>query len=54
MTDQKQGDRAPDEVQQKMAVEVEIKTPASESYEDLKDPILKGSEVPRTGDAPAD
>ena len=53
MTDQK-GDRSPDEFNQKVAVEVEIKTPASESYENQKDPILEGSEVPKTGDAPAD
>lgn len=54
MTDQNQGEISPDEVKQKVAPEVEVKNPASEDYENPEDPISEGSEVPRTGDAPAD
>ncbi len=52
MTDQKQSEVSP-EVKQKVAQEVEAKTTASEKSEDPVDPISE-SDVPKTGDAPAD
>lgn len=53
MTDQKQGE-VPPEGKQKVAPEVEVKTTASSDGENPEDPISEESEVPKTGDAPAD
>lgn len=53
MTDQKQGEISA-EVEQKVAPEVEVKNPAREDCENPEDPISEESEVPKTGDAPAD
>ena len=52
MTDQKQREISP-EVKQKVAQEVEIDSTASDDSENPEDPISE-SEVPKTGDAPAD
>ena len=53
MTDQKQREISP-EVKQKVAQEVEVDSSASDDSENPEDPISEGSEVPKTGDAPAD
>ncbi len=60
MTDQKQSEVSP-KVKQKVAQEVEVGSTASKvdstaSYEgeNPEDPISEESEVPKTGDAPAD
>ena len=51
MTDQK---RASPEAKQKVAQEVEVNSTASDDSESPEDPISEESEVPKTGDAPAD
>jgi len=53
MTAQKQGE-VPPEGKQKVVPEVEVKTTASSNGENPEDPISEESEVPKTGDAPAD
>lgn len=53
MTDQKPGSIAPDEVKQKVASEVEIKTPPTDDA-NLEAPISAKTEVPKTSDAPDD
>lgn len=53
MAEQKQGEVPPKD-KQKVAQEVEVDTTASENSENPEDPISEESEVPKTGDAPAD
>lgn len=53
MADEKQGE-VPPEGKQKVAREVKVVTTASEDSENPEDPISEESEVPKTGDAPAD
>lgn len=53
MTNQKQKEIFP-EVKQKMAQEVEVDTTASDECENPEDPPSEESNVPKTGDAPAD
>lgn len=52
MTNHKQGE-LPAESKQKVAQEVEVDTTASDDSENPVDPISE-SDVPKTGDAPAD
>lgn len=54
MTDQKPGSISPDEVKQKVASEVEVKTPPATDVANLEAPISEQTEVPMTGDAPDD
>jgi hypothetical protein len=54
MTDQKQGSISPDDVKQKVASEVEVKTPPTTDVANQEAPILEKTEVPKTGDAPDD
>ena len=53
MTNQKQGE-VPPEGKQKVVQEVEVDTTASYDGENPEDPISEESEVPKTGNAPAD
>lgn len=53
MVDQKLGE-VPPEGAQKVAQEVEVDTTAFEDSENPEDPVSEESEVPKTGDAPAD
>ncbi len=54
MTDQEQGETSPDEVKQKVALEVEVKPPAATDVANPEAPISAKTEVPKTGDAPDD
>ncbi len=53
MTTQK-GETSPDEVKQKVALEVEVKPPSAQGVANQQAPILGKTEVPKTGDAPDD
>lgn len=54
MTSQKQGETSPDEVKQKVALEVEVKSPPATDVANLEASTSAKTEVPKTGDAPDD
>lgn len=54
MTDHKQDETSPAQVKQKVASEVEVKTPPATDDANLEAAIPEQTEVPMTGDAPDD
>lgn len=54
MTDQKPGETSPDEVKQKVALEVEVKTPPTIDGANSVTSIYAKTEVTKTSDAPDD
>lgn len=54
MTDHKQDETSPTQVKQKVALEVEVKTPPATDVANLEGAIPEQTEVPMTGDAPDD